>query len=311
MQYSRTAAGGETAACPATVSREEPMRRSAAIVIAFSALLAAAGADAACPTRAEADARAAAWLAKQPVASYGEGLSVADAYCAQDLYVARLEAALGPRIGYKVGFTGKASQERFGVPEPARGVLFAPMILETGAELPASFGVRGLYEADLIVTIADGAVMDAATPLEAAAALESVVPFIELPDIVVPQGQVLDGPNIIALNVMPRYGVVGPGIPVEANAAFVAAFADFDAILTDETGAAIARSKGSALLGNPLNALLWLVRNLRASGLALQAGDMISLGSLGKIYPPEAGKTITLRYEGLPGGPSAVRVRFR
>lgn len=280
-------------------------------MIALSALLAAAGADAACPTPEEAESRAAAWLAEQPVASYGEGLSLADAYCGQDLYVARLEAALGPRIGYKVGFTGKASQQHFGVSEPARGILFAPMILEDGAEVPADFGVRGVFEADLVVTIADAAVMDATTPLEAAAALEAVVPFIELPDVVVPDGQHLDGANIIALNVMPRYGVVGAPIPVEANETFVAAFAEFDAVLLNATGAEIERSKGSALLGNPLNALLWLVEHLRASGLALKPGDLVSLGSLGRPHPTVAGATITLRYEGLPGGPSEVSVRFR
>ena len=283
----------------------------AAPVVACAALLAAAGADAACPAPEEAELRAAAWLAGQPVASYGEGLSLADAYCGQDIYVARLEAALGPRIGYKVGFTGKASQEHFGVSEPARGVLFAPMILETGAELPADFGVRGLFEADLVVTIKDAAVMDATTPLEAAAALEAVVPFIELPDIVVPEGQILDGANIIALNVMPRYGVVGPAIPVEADEAFVAAFAEFDAILLNATGAEIERSKGSALLGNPLNALLWLVADLREAGLALEPGDIVSLGSLGRPHPTVAGATITLRYEGLPGGASEVSVSFR
>ena len=282
-----------------------------AALLACLAVLGARGAGAACPSAGEVDARVAAYLAAQPVASYGAGLSIADAYCGQDLYVARLEAALGPRIGYKVGFTGKASQERFGVTEPARGVLFAPMILESGAELPADYGVRPLYEADLIVTIADASIMDATTPLEAAAALGAVVPFIELPDIVVPEGETLDAANIIALNVMPRYGVVGPGIPVDADEAFVAAFADMEAIVVDETGAEIERSRGSALLGNPLNAMLWLVGNLKASGLALKPGDMISLGSLGKLYPTAPGKTITMRYQGLPGGTSEVSVRFR
>ena len=38
-------------------------------------------------------------------------------------------AALGPRIGYKVAFTGKASQESSGINEPARGVLIGDMLI--------------------------------------------------------------------------------------------------------------------------------------------------------------------------------------
>jgi 2-keto-4-pentenoate hydratase len=294
--------------------------RTTYILAALAVLGLAAGARAACPTVEEAETRASAWLADEFVPGY-QGLTVEDGYCGQAPYVARLEAALGPRIGYKVAFTGKASQERFGISEPARGVLIGDMLFESGARVPADYGRRPhraaagrsrrpLYEADLVVTVKDASINDATTALEAAAGLAEVVPFIELPDIVVPEGEPLDVGVIVALNAMARYGVIGPGIPVAASEAFVVAFAEMDVVMTDETGAEIERNKGSALLGNPLNAVLWLADHLNAHGLRLEPGQVISLGSLGKLYPPEAGKTITVRYEGLPGGASEARVTF-
>jgi len=266
---------------------------------------------AACPGADAVDQRVAAYLAKQPMASYGEELSIADGYCAQALFVERLEAAMGPRIGFKVGFTGKASQERFKVTEPARGTLFKPMLLDDGAEIDAAFGVGPRFEADLMVRIKDEGINQATTPIEAAAHISEVVPFIELPDVAIAKGEPMTAAVIIAVNVLPRHGVLGKAIAVEASPQFVDAFAAMSVVMTDDTGKEYTRATGAALLGNPLNALLWLVQNLKAAGDGLKAGELVSLGSLGDIYPPEAGRTITLRYDGLPAGTGTVSVRFR
>jgi 2-keto-4-pentenoate hydratase len=273
--------------------------------------VAPADALAACPGPEQVAERVAAYLARQPVQSYGPGLSVEDGYCGQQRYVEMLAERLGPPAGYKVGFTSKAMRERFGVAEPARGVLFRPMILADGAELPATFGVRPMVEADLAVTVKDDGVNDARTPLEALQHLDQVVPFIELPDLVVPQGQALDAGVIIALNVLPRHGVTGQGRAIQPTEAFLEALGSMEAVFTDDTGKELSRARGTSLLDNPANVVVWLAQNLKASGLRLKAGDLLSLGAMGALVPAEAGRTYTLRYEGLPGGPIQARVRIR
>ena len=82
-------------------------------------------------------------------------------------------------------------------------------------------------------------------------------------------------------------------------------------VYRNDKGEELLRTKGSALMGNPLNVVLWLVENLRQHGMELRAGDLISLGRMGGFGQPQAGSTITLRYEGLPGGSSDVSVSFR
>jgi 2-keto-4-pentenoate hydratase len=75
-------------------------------------------------------------------------------------------------------------------------------------------------------------------------------------------------------------------------------------------GKDMASATGSAILGHPLNAVLWLVQDLERSGIKLKAGDRLSLGSFSQPVKPIPGMAISVRYEGLPGNP-AVSVRFK
>jgi 2-keto-4-pentenoate hydratase len=288
---------------------------SPARTIGLAALLALSAtsspARAACPDEARVSAAAAAFFAVKPVESYGPSLTVPDAYCAQKQYVALLERKLGPPVGYKVAFAGKTAQERFGVSEPGRGTLLRDMMLESGATVKVSAAMRPLVEPDLVLRVKDRGIMSARTPLEALAHLDAVVPFIEYADLILADGGTINGANIIAINAGARFGITGQGVPVRADPAFVEAMAAMTAVFTDETGKELSRTPGSSLMGNPLNALLWLIENMRNAGLSLEAGHEISLGAMGPIMTPEAGRTYTVRYEGLPTGVPSASVTVR
>jgi len=113
-------------------------------------------------------------------------------------------------------------QERFGVSNPVRGVLLEKMLLTDGADVAADFGARPVFEADLLVVVKDAAIHKAKTHLDVLRALSLVVPFIELPDLVMAEGEKLSAPLIVSLNVGARLGVVGKGIPVQATPEFAA-----------------------------------------------------------------------------------------
>jgi len=290
-----------------------PIRNASSVLIVTLVVtgFAQARALAACPDAKSVRSAADAFFAVRPTASYGPALTVDEAYCAQKQYIALLVPKLGARVGYKVAFAGKTAQERFGVKEPARGTLLRAMMLPSGAALDKTYAVRPLVEPDLIVRVKDRGIMEARTPLEALAHLEAIVPFIELADLIIAEGETINGANIIAFNAGARNGVSGEGLSVRPDANFVEALAAMEAVFTDETGKEISRTKGSTLMGNPLNALLWLIDNLRNDGLALEAGDDISLGAMGPILTPDNGKTYTVRYEGLPGGVPRATVTIR
>ena len=61
-----------------------------------------------------------------PVTGLPADLSLEDAYCTQAKYVALLRKDMGEPVGYKVGFTGKATQDQFGIPEVTGEVTLTP-----------------------------------------------------------------------------------------------------------------------------------------------------------------------------------------
>lgn len=286
------------------------MRRAlaAALTLAAAIPLAAGGASAACPDSAAIDRFVADYRALTPAKSFGPGLTIADGLCAQKAIVAALSADLGKPVGYKVGLTSKATQDRFKVPHPVRGVLLEKMLVPSGARVAVPYGAIPVMEADLLVRVRDAAINTATTDQELLRSLSAVVPFIELPDLAFAQGELLDGGNLTAINVAARLGVVGPDIPVETSDAFAAALAAMKIAMRDDTGKVLAESTGAAVLDHPLNVVRWLVADLKAAGLTLQPGDIVSLGSFSPLLPamPAIGRTVTVDYSGLPGGNRSV-----
>ncbi len=278
----------------------------------LSAVALATAAQAACLGDAEVAALAQAIAARTPAAT-PEGLNDADAACTRAKLNRLLAAQHGAVAGYKAGLTNPAVQKRFGTDRPVWGVLYQGMLLDSGATVDPAFGARPLFEADLLVRVNSEAINRAKTPAEVLGAIDQVIPFIELPDLAVQAPPKLNGPGVAAINVGARLGVRGAPIAVPADAAaramLLEALQGMTVRLTDTTGAELARGKGSDILEHPLNAVVWLAGALAAEGLALQPGQVVSLGSFSPLLPPKPGLAVTAHYDGLPGA-QPVMLRF-
>jgi 2-keto-4-pentenoate hydratase len=263
-----------------------------------------------CPTDAEVAEMTRRFVALEPVPNPPDSMTVEGGLCGREKFTRGLGAIYGPVVGYKAGLTNVAVQKRFNYPAPVRGTLFEKMLLRDGAEVPARFGARPLFEADLIVEVGSASIHDARTPMEVLAALRSIRPFIELPDLVVQDPSKIGGPAINYINVGARLGVLGAPIPVTADPRLADALRDMTVRLVDGTGKELDSGKGAAILDHPLNAVIWLAADLKKAGITLKPGDLLSLGSFSRLLPPRPGETVRAVYEGLPGNPS-VSVRFR
>ena len=146
--------------------------------------------------------------------------------------------------------------------------------------------------------------------MEVADHLKEVMAFIELPDAFLATNPPPTGAMLTAGNVGARLGVTGRIVPVKGTAEFVKALAEMTVTVTDNTGTVLGRERGNVILDHPLNAVLWLMEELHESGIKLRAGDLISLGSI-KAMPAPHAKSVTVKYDGLPGGSIDVSVRFQ
>ncbi len=280
------------------------------LALAAVALFGTAGtAGASCMSDIDAAALVANYLAKTPAAN-PENLSTAEGECSRAKVNKFLVQQTGAKVvGYKAGLTNPAVQKRFNASAPVWGVLYAPMLLRDAAVLDARFGARPLFEADMLVRVADAGINKATSPEQVLRHIDQVIPFIELPDLVVQAPGKLNGAAIAAINVGARLGVVGAPLPVQRTQAFSDALRDMVVVVLGD-GKELDRGKGADVLEHPLNAVVWLVQDLSRQGIALKKGDLISLGSFSKLMPPKPGLSVEVVYQGLPGNPTA-RVSFR
>jgi 2-keto-4-pentenoate hydratase len=286
--------------------------RTRCILAAAALATAAAAAPAACLTDAQAQQMADNYMAKKPSAN-PEMASEADASCSRAKLNALLQQKFGPVIGYKAGLTNPAVQKRFNATEPVWGKLYQGMLLADGASVEPAFGARPLFEADMLVRVRSADINQARTPMEVLAAVDQVIPFIELPDLVVEAPARLNGFGVSAINVGARMGVAGKPVPVPATRgeryAMLDALKNMTVIL-DGNGTELGRGKGSDILEHPLNAVIWLSQALAREGLQLKPGELISLGSFSPLLPPKAGTRVTASYHGLPGA-APVSMQFK
>lgn len=267
-------------------------------------------AQASCPSDLQAAALAARYANLQPAPNLPADMTMVDALCGRDKYVHFLPQVAGKVVGYKLSLTNPAIQKRFNHPEPIRGTLFESMLLRGDAEVPAKFGAWPMYEADMVVEVADEGINQAKTPLEALRHLSRIYPFIELPDLMTDNPAKVSGLSLTLTNMAARLGVLGEPLAVTATPELVAALEHMTVRFTDLDGKVLENNPGSVLLGNPLNSVLWLVKDLNAAGIRLKSGDLLSLGSFSQPYPAKPGIGARLTYDGLPGNPT-VSVRFK
>jgi 2-keto-4-pentenoate hydratase len=285
------------------------MKRLVYCLCLLACVLSVSSVRSAMPPGKAIDALAEDYLAVREAQGFTQRLTLPEALAVQKSFVKKLQPRLGKPVGYKVGLVTREAQQRVGLDAPLRGVLLEKMLLPNRTEIPTNFAVRPILEADLIVVVKDKAINNARSIPDVAAHLNEVVAFMELPDSYIATNPPPSGSLIAAGNVGARLGVLGQRLPVRDTAQVALALANMKVTITDSSGAELGRGEGRVILDHPLNAVLWLMEELHQSGLKLQPGDLLSLGSIKAVAVP-SGKSVTVKYDGLPGGPIEVTAHF-
>lgn len=271
-------------------------------------------AHAQCLPQAQVAELAQHYAAKTPAPNF-PALSDADGDCTRARFNQLLTERLGKVVGYKAGLTNPAVQKRFNTDKPVWGKLYEGMVRPGGTTVEAAFGARPLYEADMLVRIKSSAIHHARTPQQVLQSIDQIIPFIELPDLLVQAPPQLNGAGVAAINVGARLGVAG--VPLAIPPTRGEQYALLDALermsvqLTNAQGELLAPAgKGGDILGHPLQAVIWLAQALQREDITLQPGDLVSLGSFSPLLPPRPGLSVTATYQGLPGA-QPVQVHFK
>src|SRR5262245_10404424 len=268
-------------------------------------------ARAACPD----DAAVAAFVADFKAARVSKGisndLSMADAQCYQRKVVKALEGdVLGKRIGYKAAFSHPDVMKRMKVTEPSWAVMLDKSMMKHGDTVPTGFGAHTGYEPEMVAVVKDAGLADAKTPLEGLQHVTYFVPYIELVDTIVQGANAI---GLIATNIAFRGGVLGTRVKVEPTQTFLDMLANtlvVETFVKNGQEKEVGRARGDALMGHPMNVVLWMARNLKKDGVTLKPGDLLDLGGYVPPGPMQPGSTVNVKYNGFPGDPT-LTIRFQ
>ncbi|GAB2985303.1 2-keto-4-pentenoate hydratase [Amycolatopsis acidiphila] len=235
-----------------------------------------------------------------PLTDQYDGLDVDDAYAIQVSQVQRWQADGAVVKGHKVGLSSAAMQRQLGVDQPDFGHLTDRMFhLESQPIDPSAF-VAPKVEPEIAFVLGKPLAGPGVTVAEAVAAVEFVTPALEIIDSRIRDWKI-KLVDTIADNASSAGVVLGStATPLsQVNVRLVGG-------VLYHNGELVGTGAGGAVLGSPLNALVWLTNTLGARGVTLQAGHVVLPGSITAAVPVAAGDVATATFAGL----GSVTARF-
>lgn len=201
--------------------------------------------------------------------------------------------------GHKVGLASAAIQRQMGVNQPDFGHLTASMFHLEHHPISATTFIQPRIEPETAFVLGRSLTGPGVTIADAVRAVEFVLPALEIVD-----SRIRDWKigifDTIADNASSG-GVVLGSRPVLLR--------DVDLRLSGCTlhinGDLVATGAGGAVLGSPLNSLVWLANTVGPLGVTLEPGHVVLPGSMTKAFPISPGDSIVATMNGL-GSVSAI-----
>jgi len=222
-----------------------------------------------------------------PISETHPTADVEDAYRISQA-VTELKVAAGRVIkGHKIGLTSKAMRALTNATEPDYGTMFDNWFVMEGSVVPRSTMNRPLVEVELAFVLREPLIGPAIGVADVIRATDFVLPAIEIVD----TRQKGRGPTplIDSIADAAACGLVILGAnPTKLTDIDVRNIGATLSINGDIEESGMAR----AVMGNPINAVAWLVNKLHEYGVAPEAGHVILSGSFIKAIPFQPGDNV-------------------
>ncbi len=222
----------------------------------------------------------------EPIITGFPDADLTDAYRIQQEQVRRWIDAGDEIKGHKVGLSSLAMQRQMGVHQPDYGHLLANMFHPEHMPLDASCFLQPRIEPEIAFVLGKPLSGPGVTAADAIRAVEFVVPALEIVDSRITDWRI-SIVDTIADNASSG-GVVLGSKPTRitdvdlrtAGCAFLI------------NGELRATGSGAAVLGSPLNALVWLANTVGPLGITLEPGHVVLPGSMTRAEPVELGDSV-------------------
>ena len=235
-----------------------------------------------------------------PIRDLIDSNDVASAYAVQEINTTHWLGKGRRLVGRKIGLTAAAVQKQLGVDQPDFGMLFEDMAVDENGLVPFKSLLNPKVEGEISLVLKK--------PLTRSH--HSIADIIDATDYAVASIEIVDSRianwdirlvDTVADNASSSHFVLG---------ALKKQLGDIDLVNCKMTmkrrGEEVSSGIGSACLGNPLNAAVWLADTMVKYGRPLEAGNVVMTGALGPMVAVVPGDTIAVEIEGL----GSVRASF-
>lgn len=203
-------------------------------------------------------------------------------------------------VGRKIGLTSEAVQQQLGVDQPDLGILYADMEFGDGSAIPMNRLLQPKVEAEVAFVLGADLVDGPLDRDQVRGAIEYAVAAIEICDSRIESWDITFG-DTVADNASSGVYVLG------AQRRTLAEVEPAQVVMSMTVDdAEVSTGTGSACLGDPIEAVVWLARTARDLGRPLTAGQVVLSGALGPMAPVAAGNVVTVNISGL----GSVTTRF-
>jgi 2-keto-4-pentenoate hydratase len=200
-------------------------------------------------------------------------------------------------VGHKIGLTSRAMQQQMGVDEPDYGSVLTSRVFGSRrgvAEMPVSTFIQPRVEGELAFLLGRRLVGPHVTPQQVLAATDAVAVAVEVVD-----SRIKDW-KISLFDTIADNASYGGLVHGRWDALLRRANLRTLGMIVRLNGRVVVEATGSAALGNPARAVAWLANKLTSHGVALEPGELVLSGSLGRAFPVTAGDCLQLECTGQP-----------
>jgi 2-oxopent-4-enoate/cis-2-oxohex-4-enoate hydratase len=230
-----------------------------------------------------------------PLSSRDATLTVDDAYEISLDFLNRRRAEGERVVGKKIGVTSKAVQHMLGVHQPDFGFLTDWMHVTGDISVAEKRLIQPRAEAEIAFILGEALKGPGVTAEQVISATTAIAPCFEIVDSRIDQWKI---------------GIVDTVADNASCGVFILGKARVDPrkhslpdlkVTVKKNGKKISEGLGSAVQGDPAQAVAWLANTLGAYGVSLDAGDIILSGSLVPLEDANAGDTFEMELEGVGG----------
>lgn len=220
-------------------------------------------------------------------------LTIDDAYAISLDFLARRRKDGERVVGKKIGVTSKAVQDMLGVHQPDFGFLTDWMHVTGDIDVAAKALIAPRAEAEIAFILKNGLTGPGVTAEQVIAATEFIAPCFEIVD-----SRIKDW-KIGIVDTVADNASCGVFVLGEARADPRAHNLPSLRVTVTKNGAPLSEGYGSAVQGDPAQAVAWLANTLGAYGVTLDAGDIILSGSLVPLEPAVKGDLFEMTLHGV------------